>query len=99
MPGAQRTRSLVCKGRKHTSSHHRYADTSGIPCTMVFPAYTRSPRGTGLYSHRRPQVDLEVTLASLIPAPGDQDHAILPSASSSLVVRIQSVHRIPLQRS
>jgi hypothetical protein len=27
MPGAWCTRSLVCKGRKHTSSHHRYAKT------------------------------------------------------------------------
>jgi len=27
MPGVCRTRSLVCKGRKHTSSHHRYAET------------------------------------------------------------------------
>jgi hypothetical protein len=25
MPGAQRARSLVCKGRKHTSSHHGHA--------------------------------------------------------------------------
>ena len=27
MPGVWHTRSLVCKGRKHTSSHHRYAET------------------------------------------------------------------------
>ncbi len=25
MPGAQRARSLVCKSRKHTSSHHGHA--------------------------------------------------------------------------
>src|ERR1700758_2183872 len=30
-----------------------------------FTAYTRSPRCAGLDSHRRPQVDLEVILASL----------------------------------
>jgi hypothetical protein len=27
MPGVWCTRSLVCKGRKHTSSRHRYAET------------------------------------------------------------------------
>ncbi len=27
MPDAWRTRSLVCKGRKHTSSHYRYVET------------------------------------------------------------------------
>ncbi len=35
MPDAHRTRSLVCKGRKHTSSHHRYVEHSDIPCAMV----------------------------------------------------------------
>jgi hypothetical protein len=33
MPGAQCTRSPVCNGRKHTSSHHRY--TGNHP---AFPA-------------------------------------------------------------
>jgi hypothetical protein len=56
MPGARRTRSLVCKGRKHTSSHHRYAEQSGIPCAMVLWLIPRSPRCTGLCSHRRPQL-------------------------------------------
>jgi hypothetical protein len=36
MPGAQRTHSLACKVKKHTSfSHHRFAETTGIPCAMV----------------------------------------------------------------
>ena len=36
MPDAQRTRSLAYEGRKYASSHHRYAEQSGIPCTMVY---------------------------------------------------------------
>jgi hypothetical protein len=44
MPDAQRTRSLVCKGRKHTSSHHRHIETpSDIPCAMVYGLYVFSP--------------------------------------------------------
>jgi hypothetical protein len=80
MPGAQRTRSLVCKEISTRVVTTGTPKRSGIPCTMVFSAYTRSPRCAGLDSHRRPQVDLEVILANLIPALGDQDHAISPSA-------------------
>jgi hypothetical protein len=51
----------------------------------------RSPRCTGLCSHRRPPS----SLASLISASGDQDHTALPSALVLLVLRNQRVHRIP----
>src|SRR6185312_808706 len=37
-------------------------------------------------------------LAGLIPASGDRDHTILPSASPVLVSHSQSVHRLPPQR-
>src|SRR5258707_1100511 len=36
MPGARRTRSLVCKGRKHTSSHHRSTENTRHPRTQWF---------------------------------------------------------------
>ena len=90
MPGARRTRSLVCKGRKHTSSHHRYAEQSGTPCAMVYGLYALSPV-SGLDSHRRSarrvgpvRADIAVS-QSLIPASGDQDHTISPHASASHV--------------
>jgi hypothetical protein len=44
MPGVCRTRSLVCKGRKHTSSHHWYAETvrhslrNGLRLIRIAPA-------------------------------------------------------------
>jgi hypothetical protein len=44
MPGARRTRNLVCKGRKHTSSHHRQAainrhsPRNGFTVYFVLPA-------------------------------------------------------------
>jgi len=37
MPGAGRTRSLVCENKKHTSIVTTGEPTrSGIPCTMVY---------------------------------------------------------------
>lgn len=35
MPGALHTRGLVCSKKSTRVSHHRYAEHSGIPCTMV----------------------------------------------------------------
>jgi hypothetical protein len=40
MPGARCTRSLACKGRKHTSVVTVGSPVSpGIPCAMVLTAY------------------------------------------------------------
>jgi hypothetical protein len=79
MPGVWRARSLVCKGRKHTSSHHRYAETIrhslrdgsrlirallGVPGLLATVACTACRAREG--RHRHP--------ASLIPASGNQDH-------------------------
>jgi hypothetical protein len=47
MPDAQCTRNLVCKGRKHTSSHQGPPKTAGIPCAMVLTAYSALSLVTG----------------------------------------------------
>jgi hypothetical protein len=45
MPGAQCTRSLVCKGRKHTSSHHELTGINpAFPHAMVLRLISCSPR-------------------------------------------------------
>jgi hypothetical protein len=47
-------RSLVCKVEKHTSSKPQVRrKQSGTPCAMVLRLIPRSPRRTGLCSHRR----------------------------------------------
>jgi hypothetical protein len=91
MPDAQRTRSLVCKGRKHTSSHHRHADTSRHSLRDGFTAYTRPPRCPAFLA----TVAGGSSSADLIPASGDQDHTISPSAPATLVSHGLYVHRIP----
>ena len=49
MPGAWHTRSLVCKGRKHTSSHYRHAETIRHSLRNGFNGLSsRSPRCPGL---------------------------------------------------
>ncbi len=72
-------------------SHCKYAETIRHSLRGGFTAYTCSPRCTGLFSHRR----LEVITQDLIPASGDQDHTISPSAPAALVSRSPCVHRIP----
>jgi len=71
MPGAGRTRSLVCKWKKQTSVVTTgQPKQSGIPCTMVLSAAPCSPRCVGLDSHRR----LLIISANLTPASRGQDH-------------------------
>jgi len=71
------------------------AGSTGIPCAMVLTAYLRALPGVpGLIA----TVARGSSSAGLIPASGDQDHAISPSAPAALVSRRRSVHRIPLPR-
>jgi len=92
MSGAWHTRSLVCEGRKHTSSHHRYAETIRHSLRNGFNGLSScSPRSAGLDSLRRSPI----IAASLIPASGDQDHTTSPSALVAFVLRAICVHRIP----
>jgi len=88
--------SLACK-EKCTL---RTQATTGQPKQPAFPAqwftaYTRSPRCTGLFSHRRLAHHQE---RNLTPASGRQDHATSPSASATFVRRAIRVHRIPAPR-
>ena len=53
MPGARRTRSLVCKGRKHTSVVTTVApEHPAFPHAMVLTAYVVLSPVTGLFCHR-----------------------------------------------
>jgi hypothetical protein len=67
-----------------------------------FTAYGALSSASGFFSHRRPpnpgvsgpKADI-ASSANLIPASGDQDHTLLPSAPARFVVAHQNVHRIP----
>jgi hypothetical protein len=77
----KRTRSLVCKSEKHTSSHHRFAGTPGLPCAMVLTvSFALSLVNRACCHH--PRCDCEAIVTELTPASGRQDHATSPSASS-----------------
>ena len=52
----------------------------GLPCASGVTAYTRSPWSAGLSSLHRPGI----ITRNLIPASGDQDHAISPSANCAV---------------
>ena len=57
MPDAGRTREPCVQRKVHIAhaSNPGTAGTTGIPCAMVLTAAPRSPRCTGLVSHRRPR--------------------------------------------
>jgi hypothetical protein len=81
-PGAGCTRSLACESDKaHEHSHHRFTETSGLPCAIVLTAYFVLSPVTGLFCHRRSRIQP----ATLTPASGRQDHTTSPSASAPLV--------------
>jgi hypothetical protein len=94
MPGARRTRGLVCKMKNTRVSHHRYAETSGIPCAMVLTVSFVLFSVTGLFCHRH-SCNAARIITSLMPASGHQDHTTSPSASARLVFARRRVHRIP----
>jgi hypothetical protein len=91
--GCRCTRSLVCS-KCAENAHERSAGTtehirhSPRDVGRLIP---RSPRRTGRYSHRRPQL-----LAGLTPASGCRDHAASSNASTrASSLRAQGVHRSP----
>jgi hypothetical protein len=52
MPGAQCTRSLACKNKKHTSKVTTGSpDNAGIPCAMVLTVSSALSLVTGLSCH------------------------------------------------
>src|ERR1700682_6017800 len=92
MPGAQCTRSLACKIKKHTSVVTTVTpDSPGIPRAMVLTAYFVLSPVTGLVCHRHRRNGLRQLDAS-VGASGPHDFAVRKPARSSARRR---VHRIP----
>jgi len=80
-PGAQCTRSLACKVKKHTSIVTTGSPNwSGLPCAMVYGLWRALPGERALLP---PSPAL--LIADLTPASRSQDHTLLPSASAPLV--------------
>jgi hypothetical protein len=79
-----RTRSPVCKGRKHTSRHHRCSRNIDIPCAMVLTLIDAlSPVSMTLLV----TVACRSSSTDLTPAQGCQDHTPSQSASHRNVKR------------
>ena len=71
---------------------------TGTPNMPAFPAqwftaYSALSPVSGRFSHRR--FPRNVPARNLIPASGDRDHALLPSAPACFVAAHQRVHRSP----
>ena len=75
MPGAGRTHGPPAT-KNAGGSHHRFSQINRHSLRNGSTAYTRSPRCTGLDSHRRPGIITQ----DLIPASGDRDRTISPYA-------------------
>src|ERR1700739_4862689 len=80
--GVWKTRELVTAGTP---------TSSGIPCATVLRLIRVLPGVPGFLA----TVASGSSTAGLIPASGDQDHTISPSAPAALVFRRLCVHRIP----
>jgi hypothetical protein len=83
MPGAQCTRSLACKNRKHASKSPRsHRDHPAFPHAMVLTAYFRTLPGDRAFLS--PSL-ADLSSANLTPASRRQDHTTSPSASAPFV--------------
>jgi hypothetical protein len=103
-PDAGRTREpcVQKKLRFAHASNDRAAGTTGVPCAMVYGLWRALPGVRAFLvtvareiSACRPAWADIANLADLIPASGDQDHTLLPSASPRLVCAQRRVHRSP----
>src|SRR6202000_2718509 len=91
-PDAGCTRGLVCQCRKHTSSKPQVQpERPGLPCAMALRLIRALPGVPGVLA----TIARRSSPANLIPASGDQDHTISPSAPAALVSRRLCVHRNP----
>src|ERR1700730_16091664 len=77
--------------KAHERSHHGHTGNTRHSPRNGFTAYIVLSPVTGLSCHRRSRIQP----ATLTPASGRQDHTTSPSASASLALRHQHVHRIP----
>jgi hypothetical protein len=94
MPGARRTRSLVCAWGSeyaHEYSQRVRRDRPASP-RNGFTAYAVLSLAIGLSCHHRLR---KLPSANLTPASRRQDHTSSPSASVPFVIGTSSVHRIP----
>ena len=96
MPDAGRTRGSCVQKKMHFAhaSNVRAAGTTGTPCAMGYGLYVFSSvrRASG---HRR----LAFVTQGLIPASGDRDRTISPSASGAFVCCARASIASPPQRS
>jgi hypothetical protein len=87
MPGARCTRSLVCKSRKHTSSHHRFSQTTRHSLRNGFNGLLRalpgdraflspSPGGYWLCQARSGLIKTSTGLDAGVEASGPHDFAV-----------------------
>src|SRR5258708_4803017 len=88
MPGAQRTRSLACEIKKHTSIVTTVTpERPGIPRAMVLRLTSRSPRRPGFVATVVARIKVlpdarlgRLASANLAPTLGRQNHTTPPSA-------------------
>ena len=82
MPGAGRTRGLVCSVESTRVRNHRYAEQSGIPCAMVYGLYVLSSECRALIA----SVALRIITATLdlsVGRPGPHGFAVRIARASS----------------
>ena len=92
MPGAERTRGLVCNKEAHELVTTGTIGSTDIPCTMDYGLLRALPGVHDFFSHRR--LSISTCRAQkgqgrqstcLAPAKGRQNHTPSPSASISHV--------------
>jgi hypothetical protein len=91
-PGARCTRSLVCKGRKHTSYSPQVHRNTRRFLRNGFNGLFRALLGDRAFL---PPSLARIARANLTPASGRQDHTTSPSASAPFV---RALTRLTLQR-
>ncbi len=89
-----RVRMVVVDAHEYSQRVHR--NRPAFPHAMVLRLIRALP---GDRAFLPPSFLRSLLPRNLTPASGRQDHTTSPSASSALVLRRQSVHRIPPQRS
>jgi len=99
MPGALHTRGLVCSKKAHELVTTGMLNTPAFPARWFYGLCRALPGVPGFLATvacpacRVRRADIAKS-AGLIPASGDQDHTISPSALAPLVLRCLRVHRI-----
>ena len=81
----------ACNKKRRRQVPQVQPERPGLPCAMVLRLIRDLPGVPGLLA----SVPRALERQGLIPASGDQDHTISPSAPASRVNRCQGVHRIP----